>query len=298
LRWLNPPLEEKGAALLLLVVVIAGAALVNARARQPAADSRLLVGVTVPPQEWLVRRLAGDRVGVEVLLPPGASEHTYEPTPQQMARLAAAPLLVTVGHPALLFEQRLLAGVRGTGNHAAVVDMSRGAALLSAPGEAHGDPHLWLSPQVMRRGAIATAAALERLDPTAARSYEGRLDSVLADVDGVARDVRATLCGARHRRLYVYHPAWGYLLHDCGIEQVAIETEGKEPSARELVALVDAARRDGARALFVQRGFSDRPARAIAQEIGARVVVVDPLAVDWPANLRQVAKQFREALDG
>src|SRR5581483_5191646 len=161
-----------------------------------------------------------------------------------------------------------------------------------------GDPHLWLSPQAMRGAAVDVAAALARLDPAGASAYEHGLHDALAEIDDTARDVRAQLCGARGRRLYVYHPAWAYLLHDCGIEQVAIEAEGKEPSARELVALVDAARRDRARLLFVQRGFSTRPAQAVAQETGARIVAVDPLAEDWPANLRAVARLFREALDG
>jgi len=276
---------------LLLGGVLACAALPATAATLPGAPL-VHVAVTVPPQAWLVRRLAGDRAEVEVMLPPGVSEHTYEPTPQQVARLSAARLVVEVGHPALLFERRLLDAMRSERRMGTlVVDMSR-----HAPPES--DPHLWVSPAAMRGAAVDVASALAKLDPAAAALYARRLPGVLAAIDDTARDVRAQLCAARGRRLYVYHPAWAHLLHDCGITQVAIEAEGKEPSARQLVALVEAARRDRARMLFVQRGFSARPAEQIAQEIGARVVAVDPLAEDWPTNLRAVARLFREALDG
>ena len=79
---------------------------------------------------------------------------------------------------------------------------------------------------------------------------------------------------------------------------MAIETDGKEPSPRRLVELVGEARRAGTRAVFVQRGEYDRPAQAIAQEIGARVVALEPLAEDWPANLRRTAAALREAAGG
>jgi zinc transport system substrate-binding protein len=271
---------------------------------RPTSPPTLRVAVTVPPQAWLVRQIGGERVDVEVLLPPGASEHTYEATPQQVARVADARLVVRVGHPGLLFERRLLDGIDATprARPLEVVDMSRGVAVLPEPGSGPGawvsDPHLWLSPAAMRRAAEDTAAALTRLDPSSAALYERQLRGVLDEIDGAAATLRADLGGLAHRRLYMDHPTWTYLLHDFGIEQVAIERDGKEPSARQLVDLVETARRDGVRTVFVQQGHSDHSVRALAQEIGARVVTVDPLAEDWPVNVRKTAHLFREALGG
>jgi zinc transport system substrate-binding protein len=281
-------------------VGVAGWGLVSyLAADHSTARPALPVAVTVPPQAWLVRQIGGERVDVEVLLPPGASEHTYEPTPQQAARLARSRLIVRVGAPGLPFEGRLVAAIpRADGPRPEVVDMSRSAEVVSEPGARVSDPHLWLSPATMRRLAAETAAALSRLDAAGAPSYERRLRVVRAEIDGVAAAARADLADRSGRRLYVDHPAWTHLLHDYGIEQVAIERDGKEPSARQLVVLADGARRDGVRMLFVQPGRSARGARALAQEIGARTVDVDPLAEDWPRNLRRTTRLFREALGG
>jgi zinc transport system substrate-binding protein len=290
---------------MLLAVAVALAALASRGIHaRPEGGARLRVVATVPPQAWLVKRLGGDRVEVDVLLPPGASEHTYEPTPQQVARLADARLVVEVGHPALLFERRLLDAMLAREPRPLVVDMTHGDALPNAPTSSasahdHGsDPHAWLSPRVMRSAAVAVAAALERLDPAGAPLYRANLHTTLAEVDGLDAELARELGPLPSRRFLVYHPAWGWFARDYGLEQVAIETDGKEPSPRQLVELVDEARRAGTRAVFVQRGEYDRPAQAIAQELGARVVALEPLAEDWPSNLRRAAAALREGAGG
>jgi zinc transport system substrate-binding protein len=291
-----------GLRLLPLLVVLAGIAAVSLLHQRPPARHLLRVAVSVPPQAWLVRRIGRDRVDVEVLLPPGTSPHTYEPTPQQVARLADARLVVEVGHPSLLFERRLLDALLAREPRPVVVDMSRDATPLVgnsvAAAGAETDPHVWLSPAVMRATAGEVASALARLDPGAEAFYRRNLAGTLAEVDRLDVALRETLSGLRHRRFLVYHPAWGYLARDYGLEQVAIEEGGKEPSPRRLVELIEGARRDGTRVLFVQRGYYDAPARAVAAELQARVVAVDPMAEDWPANLRRVGAELREALRG
>jgi zinc transport system substrate-binding protein len=288
---------------MLLAVAVALAALASRGIHaRPEGGSRLRVVATVPPQAWLVKRLGGDRVEVDVLLPPGASEHTYEPTPQQVARLADARLVVEVGHPALLFERRLLDAMLSREPRPLVVEMTHGLVLPEAPPPAphsHGaDPHVWLSPKVMRSSAVAVAAALERLDPAGAPLYRANLHTMLAEIDGLDAELARELGELPSRRFLVYHPAWGWFARDYGLEQVAIETDGKEPSPRQLVALVDEARRAGTRAVFVQRGEYDRPAQAVAGELGARVVALEPLAEDWPSNLRRAAAALREGAGG
>jgi zinc transport system substrate-binding protein len=262
-----------------------------------ATAGPLLVTASVPPQAWLVRRIGGERVSVEVLLPPGSSVHTYEPTPRQMARATATRLLVEVGHPDLLFERRLVASLRSRPG-LEVVTTSAGVPPLPAGAGEETDPHVWVSPAAMRATARAVAAALERLDPAGAGVYRAGLAGALADLDRAEAEARRLLADVPRRRVYVYHPAWGYLLRELGLEQVALESHGKEPGPRQLQALVENARRDGVRHVFVQRGFSDRPARALAEEIGAEVVTLDPLAEDWAANLPRVAARLREAVGG
>ena len=94
----------------------------------------------------------------------------------------------------------------------------------------------------------------------------------------------------------VFHPSWGYFAHTYGLEQVAIEIEGKAPKPAQLKELIERARKDGIKFVFVQPQFSARSAKLIAGEIGGQVVYVDPLAEDWVGNLQTVAMKFRTAL--
>jgi zinc transport system substrate-binding protein len=95
----------------------------------------------------------------------------------------------------------------------------------------------------------------------------------------------------------VYHPTWGYFAHEYGLQQVAIEGEGKEPSARRLIGLIDEARRDGIKVVFVQRGFPRKSAQVIADAVGGSVVIADPQERDWLGNLRRVTRELSEALN-
>jgi zinc transport system substrate-binding protein len=254
-----------------------------------AAGDRMVVAASVPPLATLVRRVGGDHVELAVLLPPGASPHDFEPRPSQVLGLSRAQLFVVVGHPGLSFEGRFLAPFTDGGDGVEIVSLA--AAETAAP-EGEDDPHLWLSPRRMTAAAEATAEALARLDPTHRADYEAGRDAFAAEVAALDHDLDRLLAGAAGRRVLVYHPAWGHLLADYGLEQVSVEVEGKETGARRLVDLLALARRAGAPAVFVQRGAAERPARALAAEIGAEVVVVDPLAEDWADNLRRVAELF------
>ena len=294
--------REDGGLLLrllpLLVVLAAGAVFAFVALRPRAASGApLAVTVTVPPQAWLARRLGGGRVAVDVLLPPGADVHTYEPTPQQVERLGHARVIVAVGHPALPLEGQLLAAATAGGRRPMVVDMAVEARDLGAALPAD-DPHLWLSPTIMGATARRLTAALAATDPAGAAAYHRNLLGVLAEIEGLDSELRRDLAGLARRRFFTYHPSWGCFGADYGLEQVAIEADGKEPSARRLVELVAEARRAGTRAVFVQEGVADRPARVLAAEIGAVVVPLDALGEDWPANLRRAGASFREALDG
>jgi zinc transport system substrate-binding protein len=94
----------------------------------------------------------------------------------------------------------------------------------------------------------------------------------------------------------VFHPAWGYFAHTYGLEQVPVEVEGKAPKPAQLQALIERARQKGITVIFVQPQFSTKSAALIAKEIHGQVVFADPLAEDWQANLRQVARKFKAAL--
>jgi zinc transport system substrate-binding protein len=271
------------------------------------ASERIRVAVSVPPQGDFVERIGGGRVQVDVMIPPGYSHVDYPLTPRQIVALSRARLYVAVGHPAFEFEQNQLRPFLRTLPGLQVVDMSRGMPLLAGEGEgtdedghghAAGDPHVWVAPATVAVAGRNIAAAMERIDPAHAGEYRANLARFEADVAALDREIRAGLGPFRGSRFMVYHPTWGYFAHEYGLQQVAIEGEGKEPSARRLIRLIDEARRDGVKVVFVQRGFPRKSAQVIADAVGGSVVVADPQERDWLGNLRRVTRALGEALGG
>jgi zinc transport system substrate-binding protein len=316
------PSSLAGVASTLLLGLLAACAVPHLAApptSPPGERDVLPVAVSVPPQAYLVERIGGPRVRVEVMIPPGASEATYSPNPRQMVALSRARLYVLVGHPAFLFEPQSIAPFLAAHPEIRVVDMSRGMDLITTgdaeggeaprgffggggeeehPGEAHtqGDPHVWVAPATVAVAARNIERALGDLDPPHATLYRANLARLLADIAGLDREIRTLLARSPGRSFMVYHPAWGYFARQYGLRQIAVEAGGREPSARQLIALVDEARRQGVRAIFVQRGFARKSAEVIAGEIGGRVIEVDPMERDWLAGLRRAAHAFEGAL--
>ncbi len=275
----------------LLVAALAGWTAACAAAPAAPGAAPLRVAVTVPPQAYLVERIGGERVVTEVMMSSGSSEETYSPSPRQMVALSRADLYVMVGHPAFLVERNQIEPALAAHPATAVVDMSAGMA----PDET-GDPHVWTAPALIRVAAANVERALARRDPEHAAAYRERLDSFESDLDALDGEIRRELAGTTGRRFFVSHPAWGHFAAEYGLEQVAIEEEGKEPSARRLVELIESARADGITTVFAQEGFPERGARVIADEVGGRVVVLDPLARDWLDNTRRTARELAAAL--
>jgi zinc transport system substrate-binding protein len=270
----------------------------------PAAGARIRVAVSVPPQAYFVRRIGGDHVQVDVMIPPGYSHVDYPLTPRQVAALSRARLYVAVGHPAFEFERVQLASVLRDLPGIQVVDMSRGMRLLAGGGEGdedehghgEGDPHVWVAPDTVAVAARNIAAALEGIDPAHAAEYRANLQGFEAEVAALDREIRARLAGAEGARFMVYHPTWGYFAREYGLQQVAVEAEGKEPSAQRLIQLIDQARREKIEVVFVQAGFPRKSAQVIAEAVHGRVLIADPQDPDWPGNLRRVSRELQEAL--
>lgn len=264
-------------------------------ATPPNPSTRVQVAVSVPPQAYLVDRIGGDRVEVQVMVPPGSSPAVYEPSPRQLVALSRARLYVEVGHTHFLFEEAHLDGVLEKLPDVIVVEMIQDGGPHAGSGTEE-DPHVWLSPAAMKSAAVEIASALAEIDPEHADGFYQRLEWLVEEIDSTDAEIRSLLDPLAERSFVVYHPAWGHFAHDYGLEQRAIEEEGKEPSPRQLARLIEMAREREIGIIFVQEGFSDRGARVIANEIGAEVRTLDPLAYDWSENLMDVAMTLRAAL--
>jgi zinc transport system substrate-binding protein len=266
------------------------------------------VTVSILPQKYFVERIGGDHVEVNVMVEPGASPATYEPKAGQLISLSASSAYFAIGVP---FENAWLDKIASANTDMLMVDTVKGIERMSMTGsfdheegEKHEtggesdspDPHIWLSPSLVKIQANNIYDALVSLDPSNQEDYRANLDSFLNDIDQLDADIRATLAGTESRKFIVFHPAWGYFARDYDLEMVPIEVGGQEPSAAELADLVTLAKEEQIQVIFAQPEFSTRDAETIADEIGGKVLLISPLAPDWLENLQSVSKTFAEVL--
>ncbi len=253
---------------------------------QAGATPRVVV--SVPPQAWFVEQLAGPGVRVTVLLPPGASPAHYEPGVRELEALADASLYVRVGHPRFPLEGAWIDALLAERPTLVVVNTSAGLA------PEDDDPHTWLSPALAREMARRIATGLSRVLPPDV--VDDNLTAVLGEIDRVDAELRERLGPRRGGSFLVFHPAWGHLAREYELVQIAIESHGVSPDPATLARRIREAREAGVAVVFAQPQFDPSSAELVAREIGARVEMLDPLARDWPGNLRRVGASLAEGL--
>ena len=251
----------------------------------------LNVAVSILPQKYFVERVGGEHVTVNVMVLPGESPATYEPSPAQLRALSGADAYFSIGVP---FENAWLDRITSANDEMVMVDTTEGIERIEEGG--NPDPHIWLSPSQVRIQAATIAEALAGADPAHAEVYEANLTALLEDIDVLDAEIRETLVGVEERRFMVFHPSWQYFAQDYGLEMIAIEVGGQEPSAAELARLIDTAKEEGIEVIFAQPEFSTEAAETIAGEIGGQVLLISPLAEDWLDNLRRVTETFAQHL--
>ncbi len=284
------------------------------------AASQVTVFVSIPPQKSIVRHIGGDRVTVQVMVPPGANPATYEPKPAQMAALMNTRLYLAIGVP---FENTWLDKIAAANPEMQVVhtDQDIEKRSMAAHHHAHGkqphtparpahhhtatndtgpeslDPHIWLAPPLVLVQAKIILSALQEADPTHRNTYADNFQIFARKVETLHRELAALFARQQGMRFIVFHPSWGYFAETYGLVQVPIEIEGKEPKPAHLQSLIQTAREEGISVIFAQPQFSSRSAQLLAREIGGTVLFADPLAEDWMTNLRHVARSIRDTLD-
>ena len=280
------------------------AAIIACFAHQADASPKMSVYVSILPQKFFVRQICKQLADIQVMVPPGASPATYEPKPRQMAAISKTRIYFSIGVP---FEKAWLKKIAATNPEMVVVSTDRGIKKIpmavhhhradeNQPGHGTLDPHIWLSPPLVILQARTILKALQDADPAHRSAYEINYRAFISQLSDLDAELRSIFSGRSGQRFMVFHPSWGYFAHTYGLEQVAIEIEGKAPKPAQLKELIERARKDGIKFVFVQPQFSARSAKLIAGEIGGQVVYVDPLAEDWVGNLQAVAMKFRTAL--
>lgn len=270
--------------------------------------------VSILPQKGFVEAIGGEKVKVSLMVQPGNSPHTYEPKPSQMRDIAQADLYFAIG---VEFEKVWLGRFTHSNTQMKVIDLAGNVEKMEMEAHDHHeeehhedkhhdhdahmdeeathsektlDPHIWTAPHNVEQIAQDIYEALSAQEPENAPYFKANLEAFIAKVKQTDQQIREILSAMPEgSKFMVFHPAWGYFAHAYGLEQLAVEVEGKEPKFKELMALMKEAREEKVKAIFTQPEFSDATAQLISQELGIKVIKASPLAPNWSQNLINLA---------
>jgi zinc transport system substrate-binding protein len=252
---------------------------------QSNSSDEKIITVSIGPFRYFVEEIAGEDFKVNVMVPPGSNPHIYEPFPEQVSNLRKSIAYISNGY--LGFEMTWLDRFYEMNRN--MKKLSIGDKIEPLESEHHhdgehtesADPHYWVSPECARVIALSVRDLLVEINPDMKEKYNAGYIELLARIDELDKAAIEAFSSMEGKQFMIYHPNLGYLARDYGISEVSVEYEGKEPSASRMKYLIDLARAQGIKTIFVQKEYDLKNARAIASEIGAEVVTIDPLSEDW-----------------
>jgi len=268
--------------------------------------------VSILPQKYFVERVVGDMFNIEVLVKPGASPATYEPTTKQMLELSKSKALFTIGVP---FEHNIVTKLQKQYHQLIIINTDKNIIKQSpesfvelfANDHHHDsdmdhhheglDPHIWLSPNLVKIQVSNIADYFIEAYPDNKSYFEKNRDNFIADLDELSLEIEQIFMNVKSKEFLCFHPAWGYFANEFKLNQIPIEIEGKEPTPHEQQKIIEFAKERGIKFIFVQAQFDRRVATAIAEDIGGSVILIDPLAEDYLSNLKEIASRLAESME-
>ncbi|MFQ3620979.1 MAG: zinc ABC transporter substrate-binding protein [Spirochaetales bacterium] len=277
-----------------------------------------VVAVSILPQSYFVKRIGGDTATILTLVGPGQSPHTYEPSPRQMEELSRAKAWIRLSTE---FDDRLKPKVASLYPNLLIVEGTAGVTFRTLEaheheeehtketdkaahdkekekGQTHAeiekDRHTWLGREPAKILASHVRDTLSKINPARSQEYQRNYQAFVQEIDSLFESLKKDLEPLKGKPVYVYHPAFGYFLDEFGIVQEAVETGGKEPNPQTLAKLIEKAKEDRVKVIFVQAQFPTQAAHTLARQLGAQVVPLDPLAPDWLDNIHRMGEALRK----
>jgi zinc transport system substrate-binding protein len=274
---------------------------------QKLSDDRLNVAVSVEPHAFLLERIGGERLRIEVLVPTGREPELYQATPDKIAALSKTKVLFRTGMP---FEETLIPKLKSNTNKLKIVDLRNGITLRTlelhdhnshsnhnAPIHVHvhneSDPHIWFAPTILKTEVQTVLQTLSEIDPKGTAQYQKNAEQFLEEIEKLRIDLAERLAPFKAKTVFVFHPAYGYFCDEFGLRQRAVEFEGKSPKPQQLTALITEIRHsENIPVIFVQPEFNQAPTQAITETTSVKIVVHSPLE----RNVLQSMKRFAEEI--
>ncbi len=259
-----------------------------------------LISVSILPQKYFIERISGDDFEVNVLIPPGASPASYEPTPKQMMDMSESSTYLRIGH--IPFEKAWLNKLLEGNDHIKSIDMSEGIELIKGAEVRCGDhfheggidPHIWSSPKTAKQLIANTFKVLVQLAPEKEQEYTSNYMKLMSDINVMDKGAEAIFAQSSEKAFMIYHPALSYMARDYGLTQISIEHDGKTPSPAHMKNMLDLAKEHKIKTVFIQKQFNTENAKVIAKEIDAELIQIDPLNEDWLNEMNRIMSYLKK----
>jgi len=253
--------------------------------------------VSIAPMVSYLQAIGGDKVDITLMVEPKHSPHTYEPKPSQMVSVSKANLYFAIG---VEFEKVWLGKFTSINPNLKVIRVDNNITKryidTHHSQKAHKDPHIWTSLDNLQIIAKHMYQALRQQDPANKEYYEQNYQKFIQHIQDTKQQITTILSNTpKGSKFMVFHPSWGYFADEFGLKQLAIEVAGKEPKFKEVIHIIQEAKRANVKAIFTQPEFSDKTSQVIASELHIPVIKVSPLSKDWEQTLIKIAKAIAKS---
>ena len=274
--------------LIILCALCVGCKSNQQKAGMAESNAKPTVTVTIPPYKYFVDKIAENKVDVNVMVSNGNNPETYEPYADQMMELSKSALYLKVG--SIGFEQTWMKKLQDNAPDMKVIDTSVGIKPAKTPG-GNIDPHVWMSCSNARIISSNILKALSELEPKNKAFFEKNYLSLLKIIDKRDSTIRKGFKDHPEmvRKFVIYHPILTYFARDYQLEQLAIEEEGREPSAAQLKSLIERARKEKISFCLIQAEFANRNTNTFIKESQTKAMNINPLQGDWNWAMQEAA---------
>ncbi len=285
--------------ILLLVVAMIVASCGSKKSTEKKAVANVIT-VSILPQQTFIKKIAGDDFEVNVLIPPGSSPAAYTLLPSQLKDISHSAIWFRIGY--IGFEHSWKDKIAQANSNMKVVNISEGLDLIADKIEQHGDhvhidgvdPHVWLSPIMVKKMSQRILDELISLKPEKTATYQENYLRFVKECDELNNELKNKLKAYEGRKFIVFHPSLSYYAREYGLVQHSLESGGKEPTPQHLKNVVDMAKKEDIKTIYIQSEFDREHARVFAQEIGGNIIQVQPLNPEWAENLRKMTNTLIE----
>ncbi len=269
--------------------------------------AKINVTVSILPQKYFVKKIAGQKANVEVMVLPGNEPATYEPKPRQLIHLSKSKIYFTIGVP---FEKTWIPRFKNINPKLLIINTAKGIKKRNLDScysfdkikteqkvkSSAKDPHIWLSPVLVKTISLNIANAFIKIDPAHKKTYLTNLKNFYKEIDNIITYGNAKFKNLKKREFIVFHPAWGYFAEEFHLKQIPIQIEEKSPKISTLTKLIKYAKKENIKIIFVQPEFSEKSAKVIAENIHGRVVALNPLEENWTKSMKKAINSFSKVL--